>query len=176
MVASLARHRVRALTGAALDGLVVGATEAARDHPRHSWARRRVHLALLTAVTTDAVLGEVPALRDVWGGRPHTPVPAEEQRATVGAGLVAAGWGLAVASGGSRLAATLQGRGWTRPHAVIALPAGLLTAVSTLPFWWRRATLRAERDRRAQREARDVAAWEAELAAATRRRDHHEGL
>ena len=46
------RHRARALVSSALDGVLVGAAEAALDHPKRSPARRRTYLVIGGALLT----------------------------------------------------------------------------------------------------------------------------
>ncbi|MCO7222304.1 hypothetical protein, partial [Klenkia sp. PcliD-1-E] len=56
------RHRARALVSSVLDGVVVGAGQAALDHPRRSPARRRAYAAVAGAVLADAALAELPTV------------------------------------------------------------------------------------------------------------------
>ncbi|SDG60953.1 hypothetical protein [Klenkia brasiliensis] len=158
------RHRARALVSSVLDGVVVGAGEAALDHPKRSPARRRTYAALAGAVLADAALSEVPTVRAIAAGRPPRPVSPPEQQLGIAAGLVSVGWGLLTTVVDGPLARALARRGVARPHLVLGVAAGAVTAVSTLPLWWRRGTLRIAADERQAREDADVAAWEAELA------------
>ncbi len=158
------RHRARALVSSVLDGVVVAAGEASLDHPRRSPARRRTYAAVAGAVLADAALSEVPTARAIAAGRPPRPVPPPEQQLGVAAGLVSVGWGLLTRVADGPLARGLERRGATRPYLVVGVAAGVVTALSTLPLWWRRATLRIAADERRAREDADVAAWEAELA------------
>ncbi len=162
------RHRVRALVSSAVDGVLVGAAEAALDHPRRSPARRRTYLAMGGALLADALVGELPTLRAIAAGRPPRPVDPAQQQLTVAAGLVSAGWGLLVTVVDGPLARVLVRRGVLRPHLALGVATGLVAGLSTLPMWWRRGTLRIREDARAAAEAADVAAWEAELAAVDR--------
>ena len=159
-------HRVRALASSVLDGVVVGGTQAALDHPKRSAARRRTYAAVGTAVLTDTVLGELPTLRHITAGRPPRPVDPAEQQLGIAAGAVSAAWGVLVTVVDGPLGRALVRRGVARPHLVLGVATGVLTAASTLPLWWRRARLRTEQDARAATEAADLAAWEAELAGA----------
>ncbi len=167
-MAPASRHRARALVSSALDGVLVGAAEAALDHPSRSPARRRTYLAIGAALATDAVVGELPTVRAIAAGRPPRPVDPAQQQLAIASGLVSAGWGLLVTVVDGPLSRVLVRRGVTRPHLALGVAAGLVTAVSTLPMWWRRGTLRIREDARAAAEAADVAAWEAELAAVDR--------
>ena len=161
-----AQHRARALLSSALDGVVVGAAQAALDHPRRSTARRRLYAGIATAVATDALAAELPTLQAVAAGRPPRPAHPEEQQLSVTAGLVAVGWGLTATVLDGPLARALARRGHDRPHLALGIGVGLLTAASTLPFWWRRSTVRIADDVTLAAEEADLAAWEAELAAA----------
>jgi hypothetical protein len=117
---------------------------------------------------TDGVLGELPTVRAIAAGRPPRPVEPAQQQLGVAAGVVSVGWGLVVTVVDGPLARSLQRRGVARPHLVLGVATGLVTAATTLPMWWRRATLRIREDERAAVEAADLAAWEAELAAVDR--------
>lgn len=167
-MATGSRHRVRALVSSALDGVVVGAAEAALDHPKRSPARRRTYLGISGALLADVLVGELPTVRAIAAGRPPRPVDPAQQQLAVAAALVSAGWGLVVTVVDGPLAQVLVRRGVDRPHLVLGIATGAVTAVSTLPMWWRRATLRIREDERAAAEAADLAAWEAELAAVDR--------
>jgi hypothetical protein len=148
-MASLASHRVRAVVSAALDGLVVGGAEAARDQPPRSWARHRIHLALVAAVATETLLRELPALRRVVRGLPAVPADPRDETARLHQGLVTTGWGLAVTVADGPIARVLRRRGVGRPHLLIGVVVGVATAVTTLPVWWRRAGLKAAEDQAA---------------------------
>ena len=162
------RHRARALVSSVLDGVLVGAAEAALDHPKRSPARRRTYLVIGGALLTDALVGELPTVRAIAAGRPPRPVEPAQQQLAMAAGLVSAGWGALVTVVDGPLARVLARRGVARPHLALGIATGVVTAVSTLPMWWRRGTLRIRDDARGAAEAADLAAWEAELAAVDR--------
>ena len=140
-------HRVRALGSAALDGLVVGAAEAALDLPPRSWARARVYSAVLGAVVVEPVVRELPALRRALRGLPVLPEDPEDRAARLHQALATTGWGLAVTVVDGPLARALRRRGHAHPHLLLGVVAGVATATSTVPVWWRRATARIVRDR-----------------------------
>lgn len=158
------RHRARAVVSSVLDGVVVGLGEAALDHPRRSAARRRTHLGVGALVLAHAAVDELPTVQAIAAGRPPRPVAPAEQQLSMAAGLVSVGWGFLATVVDGPLARRLVARGVTRPHLVVGLAAGALATATTLPLWWRRATLRITDDERQAREDSDVAAWEAELA------------
>ncbi|MGR6963780.1 hypothetical protein ACU610_04890 [Geodermatophilus sp. URMC 61] len=139
-------HRVRAVASAAVDGLVVGAGEAARDLPPRSWARARVYAAILAAVTTETVVRELPALRRALRGLPVLPDDPEDRAARLHQALATTGWGLAVTIVDGPLARALRRRGLARPHLLLGVVVGVATAVSTAPVWWHRATARIAED------------------------------
>jgi hypothetical protein len=139
-------HRVRAVASAALDGLVVGAAEAALDLPPRSWARARVYAAVLAAVTAETVVRELPALRRALRGLPALPEDPDDRTARLHQTLATTGWGLVVTVVDGPLARALRRRGHTHPHLLLGVVAGVATAVSTAPVWWRRATARIAED------------------------------
>ncbi len=140
-------HRVRAVASAALDGLVVGGAEAALDLPPRSWARARVYLAITGAVTAETVLRELPALRRALRGLPALPDDPQDQTARLHQALVTTGWGLVVTVVDGPLVRALRRRGHVHPHLLLGVVAGVATAASMVPVWWRRATARIAQDR-----------------------------
>ena len=145
-MASLAAHRVRAVLSAVLDGVVVGAAEAALDLPPRSWARARVYLGITAAVAAETAVRELPTLRRVLDGLPVVPEDPRQRSARLQQALVTTGWGLVVTVVDGPLARALRRRGATRPHVVLGVVVGVATAVSTVPVWWRRAGEKAADD------------------------------
>jgi hypothetical protein len=145
-------HHARAVLRCATDGLMIGLAEAALDHPARSRGRRRLNLAALAAVATDSVVQELPWVRLLLvHGTPPDPVATEDLDVLVRQGLAALGWGLAVTVVDGPLAPVLRRRGVTRPHALMGVVVGLLTAATTLPGWWRQADERAAVERETAR-------------------------
>ncbi len=140
-------HRVRAVATAALDGLLVGGAEAALDLPARSWARARVYLALTAAVAAETLGSEWPALRRAVRGLPALPDDPHDRTARLHQALVTTGWGLAVTVVDGPLVGVLRRRGVRRPHLLVGAVAGVATAVSMTPVWWRRATARIAQER-----------------------------
>jgi hypothetical protein len=159
------RHRARAVVSSVLDGVVVGLGEAALDHPRRSAARRRSQLGVGALVLAHAAVDELPTLQAIAAGRPPRQAAPAEQQLSMGAGLVSVGWGFLATAVDGPLGRALTRRGVARPHLLVGVAAGALATATTLPLWWRRATLRIADDERRDREDADVAAWEAELRA-----------
>ena len=145
-MASLLRHRARAVVSSLLDGLLVGGAEAALDLPARSRQRAAVYAALLGATAADTVVKELPTLRRMARGLPPDPTPESDSAAAMRAGLVCGAWGLLVTVVDGPAARALTRRGHRHPHLLIGLLAGTATALSTLPVWWERAAARAAAD------------------------------
>jgi hypothetical protein len=136
-------HHVRAVLRCATDGVTVGLAEAALDHPARSRARRRLYLAVVGAFAADGLVQELPWVRlALEGATPDAPA-TEDLDVLVRQGVLACGWGVLVTVVDGPLAPALRRRGVRRPHLVLGVVAGLCTAVSTLPGWWRQAGERA---------------------------------
>ncbi|MGY1709586.1 hypothetical protein ACI8AC_08755 [Geodermatophilus sp. SYSU D00758] len=146
-MASATSHRARAVASAALDGLVVGAAEAALELPARSPGRAGVYLATGAAVTAETVVRELPALRRAVRGLPALPDDPHDRAARVHQALVTTGWGLLVTAVDGPLARALRRRGHARPHLLLGVAVGVATAASTVPAWWRRATALIAADR-----------------------------
>jgi hypothetical protein len=136
-------HHARAVLRCATDGVTLGLAEAALDLPARSRARRRLYLAVAAAFAADGLVQELPWVRLlVEGSTPDRPA-AEDLDVLVRQGALAVGWGLLVTVVDGPLAPVLRARGVRRPHLLIGVVAGLCTAASTLPGWWRQAEERA---------------------------------
>ncbi|RFU22694.1 hypothetical protein [Geodermatophilus marinus] len=146
-MASATSHRARAVTSAALDGLVVGAAEAALELPARSRGRAGVYLASGAAVAVETVVRELPALRRAVRGLPALPDEPHDRAARVHQALATTGWGLLVTAVDGPLARALRRRGHARPHLLLGAAVGLATAATTVPAWWRRATALITADR-----------------------------
>ena len=145
-MASLLRHRARAVVSSLLDGVLVGGAEAALDLPARSRQRAAVYAALLAATAADTVVKELPTLRRMARGLPPHPTPESDSAAGMRAGLISAGWGLLVTVVDGPAARALTRRGHRHPHLLLGVLTGVATALSTLPVWWDRATARAAAD------------------------------
>ena len=145
-MASLLRHRARAVVSSLLDGVLVGGAEAALDLPARSRQRAAVYAALLAATAADTVVKELPTLRRMARGLPPHPTPESDSAAGMRAGLVSAGWGLLVTVVDGPAARALTRRGHRHPHLLLGVLTGVATALSTLPVWWDRAAARAAAD------------------------------
>ena len=140
-------HHVRAVVRCATDGLTIGLSEAASGHPARSRGRRRLYLAGAAAVAADTVVQYEPWLRSLLaGGQPEAPA-TEDRHVVVRQTAVLAGWWLALTVADGPLALALERRGVRRPHVVLGVLAGVATAASTLPGWWRQADEWAAVDR-----------------------------
>jgi hypothetical protein len=136
-------HHVRAVVRSAADGLVLGLSEAALEHPAHSPGRRRLYLATAGVMVADGVVQEEPALRLlVQGLQPDVP-PTEDFRVLLRQTAITCGWGLLVTVVDGPLAPVLRRHGVRRPYVLMGVLAGVATAVTTLPGWWRQADERA---------------------------------
>lgn len=156
-MASLLRHRVRAVVSSLLDGVLVGGAEAALDLPPRSRQRATAYAALLTVTAVDAVVPELPALRRSFRGLMPDPTPPADRTAVLHSGLVSCAWGLAVTVLDGPAAQALRRRGHRRPHLVLGVLAGVGTALSTLPIWWDRAAARAAADEASEALDRELA-------------------
>ncbi len=145
-MASLLRHRARAVVSSLLDGLLVGGAEAALDLPPRSRQRAAVYAGLLGATAADTVVNELPTLRRMYRGLPPDPTPASDSTAAMRAGLVSCAWGLLITVVDGPAARALTRRGHRHPHLLLGLLTGAATALSTLPVWWERAAARAAAD------------------------------
>ncbi|MCV2491478.1 hypothetical protein OF117_19210 [Geodermatophilus sp. YIM 151500] len=149
-MASLTSHRVQAVAGSLVDGLVVGVTEAALDHPGRSAARRRLYLVLAASVVADALWRDWPALRSAAAGMPDDARDSAELTVLVRRSLLTLGWSAVVTVVDGPLARLLRRHGARRPHLLIGMVAGAAGGLCTLPVLWARAADRAEGDRAAQ--------------------------
>jgi hypothetical protein len=145
-MASLTRHRLRAVVSSLVDGLLVGGAEAALDFPPRSRERATVYAAVLTVSGIDALAPEVVTVRRAFRGLPPEPTPPADRTATLSSGLVSCAWGVAITVLDGPAARALRRRGHQRPHLLLGVLAGVATALSTLPIWWDRAAARAAAD------------------------------
>ncbi|WP_299957777.1 hypothetical protein [uncultured Modestobacter sp.] len=150
-MASLASHRVHAVLSTVVDGLTVGAAEAALDHPARSAARLRVYLAMMAAVAADTVAHDLPSLRRAFAGMPVEQADPADRAVLRHQGLATVGWGLGATAVHGPLVQALRRRGHRRPHLLVGVVAGVGAAATTLPVRWRRATERAAEDLAAAR-------------------------
>jgi hypothetical protein len=145
-MATLLRHRARAVVSSLVDGLLVGGAEAALDLPARSRQRAAVYAGLFAVTGADTLVKELPALRRIARGLPPEPAPGSESLAAMRSGLVCGAWGLLATIVDGPAARALRRRGVGHPHLLIGVLAGTATALSTLPVWWGRATDRAAAD------------------------------
>ena len=145
-MASLTRHRVRAVVSCVLDGVLVGGAEAALELPARSRQRATAYGVLLTVTAVDALAPELPQLRRAFHGLTPDPTPPADRTAVLRSGLVCGAVGLAATVVRGPAVQALRARGSRRPHLVLGLLTGLATALGTLPVWWDRAAARAAAD------------------------------
>jgi hypothetical protein len=156
-MASLLRHRARAVVRCLVDGLLVGGAEAALDLPARSRQRAAVYAALLGTSAADALVTELPTLRRMARGLPPDPTPDSDRAAAMRSGLVCGAWGLLVTIADGPAARALRNRGVGHPHLLIGVLAGTATALSTLPVWWDRAAARTAADEASEALDRELA-------------------
>jgi hypothetical protein len=145
-MASLPRHRMRAVLSSLVDGFLVGGAEAALDLPPRSRQRATVYAALLVVTGADALVKELPSLRRIARGLPTEPVPSTDSSAAMHSGLVCGAWGLVATVVDGPAARALGSHGHRHPHLLLGVLVGTATALSTLPIWWDRAAVRAAAD------------------------------
>jgi hypothetical protein len=156
-MASLTRHRVRAVVGSLVDGVLTGGAEAALDLPARSRQRATVYAALLGLAAADALVPELPMLRRAVRGLPPDPVPPQERASALYSGLVCGVWGLVATIADGPAARALRGRGIRRPHLLIGVLVGTATTVSTLPIRWDQAAAAAAADEASEALDRELA-------------------
>ena len=140
-------HHARAVVRCAADGLAIGLFEAAEEHPARSRGRRRLYLVGAVALVADTVVQQEPWLRSLLEGTPPEPPADEDRHVVVRQTAIVAGWWLVVTVADRPLASALRRHGVRRPHVLMGVLAGVATAASTLPGWWRQADERAAVDR-----------------------------
>jgi hypothetical protein len=145
-MASLTRHRVRAVVSCVVDGILVGGAEAALDLPARSRPRAAAYAALLGVTAADTLVKELPTLRRLVRGLPPEPAPSADSAAAMRSGLVCGAWGLVATVVDGPAARALGRRGTAHPHVLLGVLVGVATALSTLPIWWDRAAARAAAD------------------------------
>lgn len=145
-MASLTRHRARAVLSSLVDGLLVGGAEAVLELPARSRQRAAGYAGLMTVTGLDALVPEIPTLRRALRGLPPEPTPPADRTATLHSGLVCVAWGLAVTVADGPATRALGRRGVRRPHVLLGVLVGVATTLSTLPIWWARAAARAAAD------------------------------
>ncbi|MCZ2837488.1 hypothetical protein [Modestobacter sp. VKM Ac-2985] len=139
-MASLAAHRVHAVISTLIDGLTVGAAEAALDLPPRSAARLRVYLAMMAAVAADTVAHDLPALRSAFQGMPSEGTSPADRAVNRHQALATTAWGVAAMAAHGPVVRALRRRGHRRPHLLVGVVAGVGAAATTLPVRWRHAT------------------------------------
>jgi hypothetical protein len=156
-MATLLRHRSRAVVSSLVDGLLVGGAEAALDLPARSRQRAAVYVGLLAVTVIDTLVKELPTLRRMARGLPPEPVPGSDSHAAMRSGLLSGAWGLLATVADGPIARALRRRGRQHPHLLIGVLAGTATALSTLPVWWARAAERAAADEASEALDRELA-------------------
>ncbi|MEU2349937.1 hypothetical protein [Modestobacter sp. NPDC049651] len=151
------RPRVQAAARCVVDGLLVGGAEAAAELPPRSRPRALASAGVLTLAATDAVVRELPVLRETFRGLPPQPRPPGEQEAELAVAVRTLACGLVVAVADRPLTRVLRRRGVRRPRLVLGLLAALVTAAVTAPVHRRLAAVRAA-------ERQSAADLDAELA------------
>jgi hypothetical protein len=156
-MASLIRHRLRAVLSSLVDAVVVGGAEAALDFPPRSRERAAVYAGVTAVAATDALVPELPMLRRALRGLPPEPTLPADRTALLRQALVSGAWGLLVTVVDGPAAHALRRRGHERPHLLLGVLAGVATALSTLPIWWDRAAARAAADEASEALDRELA-------------------
>ena len=156
-MASLTRHRLRAVYSSVVDAVLVGGAEAALDLAPRSRERAAVYVGLTAVAAADALAPELPTLRRAVRGLPLEPPLPADRTAVLRQGLVCGAWGLLVSIVDGPAARALRRRGHQRPHLLLGVLAGVATALSTLPIWWDRAAARAAADEASEALDRELA-------------------
>jgi hypothetical protein len=156
-MASLTRHRLRAVLSSLVDAVVVGGAEAALDFPPRSRQRAAVYAGVTAVAATDTLVPELPTLRRALRGLPPEPTLPADRTAVLRQALVSGAWGLLVTVVDGPAARALRRRGHRRPHLLLGVLAGVATALSTLPIWWDRAAARAAADEASEALDRELA-------------------
>ena len=163
-VATLRRYRVQATARCVVDGLLVGGAEAAAELPPRSRSRALAYAGVLWLAAAEAVVRELPVLREAFRGLPPQPRPVGEQEAEVQVAVRTLACGLAVTLADRPLSRALRRAGVTRPRLLIGALAALVTAAVTAPVHRRQAAVRAAEEQ----SAADLDAELAQLLAETR--------
>ncbi len=156
-MASLTRHRLRAVLSSLVDAVEVGGAEAALDFPPRSRERAAVYAGVTAVAATDTLVPELPTLRRALRGLPPEPTLPADRTAVLRQALVSGAWGLLVTVVDGPAARALRRRGHQRPHLLLGVLAGVATALSTLPIWWDRAAARAAADEASEALDRELA-------------------